>query len=141
VLYCLFVLIYKEGILLKPLKSYEAIIIFNPEQTEEKMSADVQKIEKKIADNGGTEINTAKWGLRKLSFRFKKAKKASDGQFFFITFKGEGRTPAALKTMLNVTESIIRYSVVNAQEAKAEKKEEKVEIEPSMLGSTEEAPK
>jgi small subunit ribosomal protein S6 len=126
---------------LKPLKPYEAIIIFSPEWPEEKMSADIQKIEKKIADNGGTEINTAKWGTKKLAFRFKKAKKANDGQFIFITFKGEGKTPAALKTLLNVTESIIRYSVVNTQEEKAEAKEEKVEIEPSMLGSTEEAPK
>jgi small subunit ribosomal protein S6 len=118
---------------LKPLKPYEAILIFSPEITDEKMDADVQKFEKKISDNGGIEISTAKWGMKKLAFTFKKAKKANEGKFIFISFKGEGRTPAELKSLLNVNENIIRYSVVNSQEEKAEKKEEKVEIEPAMF--------
>jgi small subunit ribosomal protein S6 len=116
------------------LKPYEAIIIFNPATSEDKIDASVAKFEKKIKDGGGTEIVTAKWGTRKLASPMKKGKKATDGFYILINFNGEGKTPNELKSLLNVSEEIIRYSVVCARPAEeAEPKEEKVEIAPSMI--------
>jgi small subunit ribosomal protein S6 len=116
------------------LKPYEAIIIFNSGTAEDKIDASVAKFEKKIKDSGGTDIVTAKWGTRKLASPMKKGKKASDGYYILINFNGEGRTPNELKSLLNVSEEIIRYSVVCARPAEeAEPKEEKVEIAPSMI--------
>ena len=115
------------------MKPYEAIIIFNPAVTEDRIDASISKFEKKIKDSGGADIITAKWGTRKLASTIKKAKKATEGYYVLINFNGEGRTPNDLKSLLNVSEEIIRYSVICSKPAQAEPKEEKVEIEPSMI--------
>jgi small subunit ribosomal protein S6 len=116
------------------LKPYEAIIIFNSVTTEDKIDASIAKFEKKIKDSGGTDVATAKWGTRKLASPMKKAKKASDGYYILINFNGEGKTPNELRSLLNVSEEIIRYSVACAKPAEeAEPKEEKVEIASSMI--------
>ena len=115
------------------MKPYEAILIFNPAVTEDRIDASIAKLEKKIKDSGGTDIIMAKWGTRKLASTIKKAKKATEGYYVLINFNGEGRTPNDLKSLLNVSEEIIRYSVICSKPAQAEPKEEKVEIEPSMI--------
>jgi small subunit ribosomal protein S6 len=115
------------------LKPYEAIIVFNPAVTEDRIDASLAKLEKKIKDSGGADIVTAKWGTRKLASIISKAKKVTEGYYVLINFNGEGRTPNELKSLLNVSEEIIRYSVICSKPAQAEPKEEKVEIEPSMI--------
>jgi small subunit ribosomal protein S6 len=115
------------------LKPYEAIIVFNPAVTEDRIDASLAKLDKKIKDSGGADIVTAKWGTRKLASIISKAKKVTEGYYVLINFNGEGRTPNELKSLLNVSEEIIRYSVICSKPAQAEPKEEKVEIEPSMI--------
>jgi small subunit ribosomal protein S6 len=122
------------------LKPYEAIIIFKPEIPEEKIDVSIAKFEKKLRDSGGADIVTAKWGTRKLASMMKKAKKATEGYYILINFNGEGDTPNALRDLLNVSEEIIRYTVMIAKpahEAEPREREEKVEIEPSMIMQTE----
>ena len=121
------------------MKPYEAIIIFNSGIAEEKIDASVAKFEKKLKDSGGTDVVTAKWGTRKLASMMKSAKKATDGYYVMITFNGEGNTPNELRDLLNVSEEIIRYTVMVAKpahESEPREREEKVEIEPSMIIST-----
>jgi small subunit ribosomal protein S6 len=118
------------GIILKP---YEAIIIFNSVLPEDKRDASILKFEKKIKDAGGIDINTEKWGMKKLASPMKSAKKSSEGFYVLINFNSEGRTPNELKSLLNVSEEVIRYSVICSKPAEKEEKAEKVEIEPSMI--------
>lgn len=115
------------------MKPYEAIIIFNSSIPEDKIDASVNKFEKKIKDAGGTDINVAKWGVKKLASPMWKAKKSSEGFYVLINFNGEGKTPNELKSILNVSEEVIRYSVICSRLAEQVEKEEKVEIEPSMI--------
>ena len=115
------------------MKPYEAIIVFNPAVTEDRIDASIAKLEKKIKDSGGADMITAKWGTRKLASTISKAKKVTEGYYVLINFNGDGRTPNDLKSLLNVSEEIIRYSVICSKPAQAEPKEEKVEIEPSMI--------
>lgn len=115
------------------MKPYEAIIIFNAGIAEDKIDASVAKFEKKIKDAGGTDIAVNKWGMKKLASPMKKAKKSTDGFYVLINFNGEGKTPNELKSLLNVSEEIIRYSVIASRPEREEVKEEKVEIEPSMI--------
>ena len=112
------------------MKPYEAILIFDPKIQEDKIDASVAKFEKKIKDSGGTDLVTAKWGMKKLAAPIKKA---TDGFYVYITFNGEGRTPNELKALLNVSEEVFRYSVMAVRPVRTEPKEEKVEIEPSMI--------
>lgn len=115
------------------MKPYEAIMIFNPSISEDKIDASIAKFEKKIKDSGGTDIITAKWGSRKLASPIKKAKKVTEGYYVMINFNGEGNVPNDLRTLFNVSEDIIRYSVMCAKPAQPEPQEEKVEIAPSMI--------
>ena len=114
------------------MKPYEAILIFDPKIQEDKIDASVAKFEKKIKDSGGTDLVTAKWGMKKLATPIKKA---TDGFYVFITFNGEGKTPNELKALLNVSEEVFRYSVMFVKPVRTEPRErdEKVEIEPSMI--------
>jgi small subunit ribosomal protein S6 len=112
------------------LKPYEAILIFNPGVAEDKIDASISKFEKKIKDSGGTDIITAKWGTRKFAAPIKKT---SEGFYVLINFNGEGSAPNGLRSLLSVSEEVIRYTVMVAKPAQPEPKEEKVEIEPSMI--------
>ena len=114
------------------MRPYEAIIVLNSGLGDEKTDAAIARFEKKIKDNGGSDVAVTKWGLKKLAFRMSKAKKAQDGFYVFITFNGEGKTPNELKSALSIAEDVIRYSVVLAK-PEAEAAESKVEIEPSMI--------
>jgi small subunit ribosomal protein S6 len=118
------------------LRPYEAIIIFNSELAEDKVDLSIAKFEKKIKDNGGTEIVIKKWGMKKLASRMTKAKKANEGNYVLIEFNGEGKTPNELKSLLNVSEEVIRYTVACVRQNTMAPKEEKVEIEPSMLAES-----
>lgn len=115
------------------MKLYEAIIIFNPIIKEDKIDASVAKIEKKIKDTGGTDINITKWGMKKLASRVKKLKNSTEGNYVLITFNGESKTPNEIKALLNVSEEVARYSVMIARQHKPPIIEDKVEIEPSIL--------
>jgi ribosomal protein S6 len=111
-------------------------MIFNPSITEDKIDSMLGKFEKKVKESGGTDVNIAKWGMRRLASSIKKAKNSQEGFYIMMTFNGEGKTPNELKSLLNVSEEVIRYSIIAsspaAKEAK-ETKEERVEIEPSMM--------
>lgn len=118
------------------MKPYEAIIVFNGGVAEDKIDAMTAKFEKKLKDSGSADISISKWGMKKLQYRMKRAKNASDGFYVLINFNGESGSPNDLKSLLNVTEEVIRYSVVCSKPAEKEAKEEKeerVEIEPSMI--------
>lgn len=129
---------YEEVKILKP---YEAVMIFNRELPDEKLNLVLGKIEKKIKDNGGTEIKLTKWGAKRIAYPMKRAKGATEGSYVLVNFQGESGTPNELMSLLKVTEDIIRYSVICSKPAEEEKEEEKVEIEPSMMLAPEEASK
>jgi len=122
------------------LKPYEAIIVFNGTLSDDKIDASLAKFEKLIKESGGTDIATEKWGTRKLSFRMKRNKKIADGAYVMIKFNSEGATPNELRNALRVSEDIIRFSVIASSITRTEPREEKVEIEPSMLTSQGEQP-
>jgi small subunit ribosomal protein S6 len=123
------------------LKPYEAIIILNSNLTEENVDSAVKKFEKKIKDNGGTDISVTKWGNKKFATKFTSVKNASEGHYVLINFNGEGKTPNVLRDFLNVSEEVIRYSVIASKNTDKEVTEEKVEIEPSMIDQSVEAGK
>ncbi len=116
------------------MRPYEAILIFNPAVPEDRIDAAVAKLEKKIKDAGGADIVSAKWGMKKFAAPIKKI---TEGYYVLINFSGEGKVPNELRSLLRVSEEIIRYTVMVAKPAQPEPKEEKVEIEPSMIAPQE----
>ena len=56
------------------MKPYEAVIIFRSSIDTERIDAAIAKIEKKIRELGGIDMNTTRWGIKKLAYPVKKAK-------------------------------------------------------------------
>jgi small subunit ribosomal protein S6 len=123
---------YKEEFYVKP---YDAIFVFNPNTSEERISSIVTKVEDKIRARGGEITKTEKWGVRRLAYSPKKFKNVKEGYYVAIFFRSEGKVLVEVRDLLRVTEEIILYSLITAKEAEPEApaREEKVEIAASML--------
>ena len=91
------------------MNNYELILIFDPNLGEEKTGSIVAKIEEKIKSMGGEVEKTEKWGVRRLASMIKKAKSLTSGYYVLLRFKSPTNVPAELRSLLKVTESVIRY--------------------------------
>ncbi|MBI5399982.1 30S ribosomal protein S6 [Candidatus Saganbacteria bacterium] len=100
------------------MNSYELMVIFDPNVGEEKINALIAKIEDKIKGFGGEIEKTDKWGIRKLASIMSGAKKLRSGFYVMVYFKAKTSLPASLAANLKVEESIVRYSILKAEEKK-----------------------
>jgi len=107
------------------LVSYELTLIFDPNLGEENISAILTKIEDKIKSLGGKIQKTDKWGTRRLASMMRNARKLTQGYYVLIFFKAETSLPAPLKAYLKVTENLLRYVIIRAEEKAPVEKEEK----------------
>lgn len=98
------------------MNSYELIMIFDPSLGEENIGTVVSKIENKIKTLGGEIQKTDKWGVRRLASMINKARKLKQGYYIYIAFKAETSVPAKIQATLKVTEEIVRYSLIRAEE-------------------------
>lgn len=96
------------------MNSYELMLIFDTNLGEEKIGETTSKIEGKIKSLGGEIEKTDKWGNKRLSTRFKNAKKTTQGFYVMIYLKSPSSLPAELSRYLKVTEALIRYSIYQA---------------------------
>ena len=118
------------------MKKYEAICIFHPSTSSEKVEEIISKIDAKIKDASGTVDKVDKLGNKRLAYQFQKARNVESAIYVFIYFSGHGEVPGKLNAYLKYVEELIRYSILVSQVSKAEK----VEVE--LPGAeVEEAPK
>ncbi|MBN3033149.1 MAG: 30S ribosomal protein S6 [Candidatus Saganbacteria bacterium] len=96
------------------MNSYELILIFDPNQGEEKIGAFLAKVEEKIKHLGGAIDKVEKWGTRRLSSMIKKAKALTQGHYVLVRFKSPAGAPAELRSYLKVSEHVVRYFVSRA---------------------------
>ncbi len=117
------------------IEKYEAICVFKPVTTEDKIDAFVSKVEKKIAALGAKIEKVQKHGLKRVSTRMRKFKTIRDGIFLEIDFEGPTSAPAEVTSIIRVNEDIMRFIVTKAApEIPVEKPaEEAVEVNPEML--------
>ena len=117
------------------MNSYDCICVFDPKTKEDKLNTILSKFEKIIKDGKGDVAKVDKWGIRRLSFRFKKGKNVSEGYYVLINFKGSSKAVLELQNLIRVTEDIIRFIITRAGAKGLEVFEspEKVEIAESML--------
>lgn len=106
---------------------YEIAVVFDQglEIDLEKATAKVEKI---IADNGGSITNTDNWGKRKLAYPIKGQE---FGIYVFYTVEMEGAGVQKINDTLNITDEVIRFlitkpdlkKIAKAEALKAEKAE------------------
>ena len=90
------------------MREYEAMFIFHPELTEEKLDEDVKAVEKIIKDNAKGRLNTEILGKKTLAYPIRKL---NEGYYVNYDFEALPTAIDKIKTELKHSDNILRYIV------------------------------
>jgi ribosomal protein S6 len=116
-------------------KTYELLLILKTGLAEEKRKDVLETISKFITQNQGEILISEDWGTRELATFFKKN---HTGDFFLRRFKSLPKALEEIKNYLAITETMVRYMVVDIETVESsrnrkinrgEKIEEKEKVE------------
>jgi small subunit ribosomal protein S6 len=88
------------------MRAYEALIAYHPEAGETALKEQIERVKQIIEGHGGEVTQVVEWGLRDLSYRIKKQRRAF---YVIVVFKGNGATVAELERNLRIFEQVLRY--------------------------------
>ena len=114
-------------------KLYELTVLFHPD-LEIDLEKPLTKVEKIIADNGGTVVKKDNWGKKKLAYQIVKQDFA-----VYVLFEVSVAPASANKIqgLLNITDEVIRYLMVE-KDPKAPTAEDKASESETVSNSEEE---
>lgn len=95
------------------MRNYELVVIISPEVVEEQIPVTVEKINKFIAERGGSITEVNQWGRRKLAYPIKHF---MEGNYVITQFKMDPRLTAELEASLGISEEILRHLLVRLEE-------------------------
>jgi small subunit ribosomal protein S6 len=96
------------------MRDYEAMFIFHPELTDEKLEQSVQAVEKIIKKNTKGELKTEHLGKKTLAYAIKKV---HEGYYVNYDFQAPASAIDKINADLKHSEDILRY-VIFAKDAK-----------------------
>ncbi len=110
------------------MNQYEIAVLYHPD-LEVDLSKAEERVNKIIADNGGSVTATDNWGKRKLAYPIKGNEHAV---YVFYTVELPGANVAKVESTLNITDEVIRFlitrpdlkAIAKAEAAKAIKAEQ-----------------
>ena len=88
------------------MRSYEALIAYHPDIGEAAIKDQLERVKQIIEGHGGEVTQVVEWGLRDLSYRIKKQRRAF---YTLVVFNGDGATVAELERNLRIFEQVLRY--------------------------------
>lgn len=95
------------------MKAYELLLLLNPSLDEESRAAVLDKVQGIITADGGVVDNVDSWGKRKLAFEIEKL---AEGDYALIDFHTAPAAIAELDRVLRITDSVVRYMLVNRED-------------------------
>lgn len=90
-------------------RAYEAMLIFDPNSGEERVSATTQRIQDQIATRGGQVLKTDTWGRRRMYYPIKHLR---DGHYVVIGFNADPARVAELDAGWRIDEEVMRHLIV-----------------------------
>ena len=91
------------------MNNYELLYIIDNDLGDEQKEAVIAKIANVITDNGGTVDNVDKWGTKRLAYPINYK---SEGYYVLVNFSAAASLPSELERVLNITDSIVRFTVI-----------------------------
>jgi small subunit ribosomal protein S6 len=91
---------------------YETLMVVHPERGP-RVKEFIERFQKVIEGQSGTEVRVEEWGLRDLAYRINKQGK---GYYALFQYQGTGQTVQELERNLKLTDGILRYMTVRADE-------------------------
>ncbi len=100
----------------KPRK-YECVFVVRPNLDDDSVDRTVATVEEFIKNQGATIMSTDKKGRRRLAYEVNKMR---DGFYVMTRFEGKPSVVAPIARMMTLSEDIIRFLIVNLEEAALE---------------------
>ena len=94
------------------MNQYETIIIIDPNVEEENIEGIIDEVQNLISGSGGEEIKVDKWGKRRLAYEVQGNR---DGIYVLIDYMAESEFIRRLARYCGLTEQIIKYMTVRAE--------------------------
>jgi small subunit ribosomal protein S6 len=91
---------------------YETLFLVHPEKGP-RMKEFIERFKKVIEGQNGTVSNVDEWGLRDLAYRIQKQGK---GFYTLLQYRSSGRAVEELERNLKLTDGILRYLTVRADD-------------------------
>ena len=91
------------------MNNYEMLYIIDNDLSDEAKEATMAKLAAVITDNGGTIDNVDKWGTRRLAYPINYK---SEGYYVLVNFSAKADLPSELERVLNITDSVVRFTVL-----------------------------
>ena len=105
---------------------YEVMFIVRPDLEAAEQEEAISGLQDAITKNHGTVGTVVDWRKRRLSYEIDKH---VEGHYYIIYFSGEGTIIPEIEHYFRVTDAVIRYMVVRADEQEFEKAAEKAAAE------------
>jgi small subunit ribosomal protein S6 len=96
----------------KPVTLYETLFVVHPEKGL-RMKELIEKFKKVIEGQEGSLTQVDEWGVRDLAYRIQKQ---SRGYYTLLRYRASGRGVEELERNLKLTDGILRYLTVRADE-------------------------
>lgn len=93
-------------------RKYEAVFILNPAIGDEAIAATAEKI-KGLIESEATIDQLDVWGRRRLAYEINDQK---EGYYVLVNFSSEAEFPKELERVLKITEGVMRYMVIRADD-------------------------
>ena len=97
------------------MKDYELSVVFHPD-LEMNLDPALDKVKKIISANGGEIIKEENEGKKRLNY---KIGNQEFGVYYYIDVKLPAEAPAKISNTFNITDEVLRYLLVKADERKA----------------------
>lgn len=95
------------------MNKYETIFIINPSIESEDIEKVIEDTQNLISGSGGTVIRVDKWGKKRLAYEVKGNR---DGYYVLVNFEAEPQFIQRLGRYYGLTEEIIKYMTLRAEE-------------------------
>ncbi len=93
-------------------RKYEAVFILNPAIGDEAITATTDKV-KALIESAATIDQMDVWGRRRLAYEIEDQK---EGYYVLVNFSSEAEFPKELERVLKITDGVMRYMVVRADD-------------------------
>ena len=87
-------------------RAYEAMVILNPNEGEEQVTAATQRVQDQITSRGGEIQKVDTWGRRRMYYPIKHLR---DGHYVIYHFNAEPQRVAELEAQWRITEYVLRH--------------------------------
>jgi len=96
------------------MRHYETTFILRPNLGEDQFTEVIDRTCAIITDDGGTIINTDRWGMKRLAYEIKKE---VQGYYVNLNYAAPGKTVSEIERIFRIDDRLLRYLTIKLAES------------------------